>query len=100
MDIGASQRSAWARDATCGFVPRGGSGAQASTERVVGQFLTQLRAHDTLLDFYQFIEGRRWWTYARQGIEETRLSTGDGLGNGEEIRSASASVDTRQSVIN
>jgi len=52
------------------------------------------------LNLSQFVEGRRWWSWAREDLEEVRVFAGDGLCNGEKMVSFSASVYALQSVIN
>ena len=44
------------------------------------------------LNFSQFVEGQSWCTWARGGIEDTRLGARDGLCNGEELGRFAASV--------
>jgi hypothetical protein len=51
------------------------------------------------LNFEQFVEGRRWWPWAREGLEEARVVAGDEPCNGEERRRASVRFDALQSVI-
>jgi predicted Zn-ribbon and HTH transcriptional regulator len=52
------------------------------------------------LNLSQFVEGRRWWPWAREDLAEVRVFAGDGLCNGEKMVSFSASVYALQSVIN
>jgi hypothetical protein len=52
------------------------------------------------LNFSQFVAGRRWWPWAREGIEAARVFAGDEPCHGEEIRRASARLDALQRMIN
>ncbi|MFL5588926.1 MAG: hypothetical protein ACJ8DI_14915 [Ktedonobacteraceae bacterium] len=52
------------------------------------------------LNFSQFVAGRRWWPWAREGLEEARGFAGDEPCYGEEIRRASARFYALQRVIN
>jgi hypothetical protein len=44
------------------------------------------------LNFEQFVEGRRWCPWAREGLEEARVFAGDAPCHGEKIGRASADV--------
>jgi hypothetical protein len=62
-----------------------------------------LPAHDWILNslnLSQFVEGRKWWPWAREALEEVHVFAGDGLGNEEKRVSFSASIYALQSVIN
>src|SRR5262245_48189621 len=48
------------------------------------------------LNFSQFVEGRRWWPWAREGREAAYVFAGDEPCTGEEIGCASASIDELQ----
>jgi hypothetical protein len=52
------------------------------------------------LNFSQFVEGRRWWPWAREGLEEVRVFAGDEPCNGAERCRASARLYALQSVRN
>ena len=52
------------------------------------------------LNLSQFVEGRRWWPWAREGHEAAYVFAGDEPGTGEEISRASARFDALQTVIN
>ena len=47
------------------------------------------------LNFSPCVEGRRWWPWVREGLEETRVWAGDAPCHGEESRRASARRDAR-----
>ena len=66
---------------------------------VLGQYgkgLVQCEAES--LNFEPCVEGRRWYPWAREGLEATRVVAGDEPRNGAEIRRISARFDARQSV--
>jgi hypothetical protein len=52
------------------------------------------------LNLLQFVEGRRWCPWVREGLEEARVFAGDEPCHGEERRRASARFYALQSVIN
>jgi hypothetical protein len=52
------------------------------------------------LNFPQFVAGRRWWPWAREGLEEAHGFAGDEPCHGEEIRRASTRFYALQRVIN
>ena len=52
------------------------------------------------LNFSQFVEGRRWWPWAREGREAAYVFAGDEPCTGEKIGRASARFDVRQTPIN
>src|SRR5215831_5025589 len=52
------------------------------------------------LNFSQFVEGRRWWPWAREGLKEAHVFAGDEPCTGEETSRAAARFDARQNVIN
>jgi hypothetical protein len=52
------------------------------------------------LNFSQFVADRRWWPWAREGLEEARGFAGDEPCHGEEICRASARFYALQRVIN
>jgi hypothetical protein len=54
----------------------------------------------TSLNLSQFVEGRRWWPWAREGREEAHVFTGDEPCTGEERHRVSARFDALQNVIN
>jgi hypothetical protein len=49
-----------------------------------------LQSQGLPLNFSQFVEGRRWWPWARKGLEAARVFAGAEPCHGEEIRHASA----------
>jgi hypothetical protein len=51
-------------------------------------------------NFSQFVEGRRWCPWAREGIEEARVFAGDEACNGEESHRTPARFYALQSAIN
>jgi len=68
-----------------------------------GQVVIHLLANvqqKTTLNFSQFVEGRSWWPWAREGRETAYVFAGDGPCAGEEIYRASAKFDALQTVIN
>src|SRR5215471_18823690 len=48
------------------------------------------------LNFSQCVEGRRWWLWAREGLEEAYVFAGDAPCHGEETRRAPARCDALQ----
>src|SRR5215813_10596527 len=53
----------------------------------------------TSLNLSQFVEGRRWWPWAREGREAAYVFAGDEPCTGEEICRASARFYVLQTVI-
>jgi hypothetical protein len=45
---------------------------------------------DGPLNFSQFVEGRRWWPWAREGLKEAHVFAGDEPCTGKETYRASA----------
>jgi hypothetical protein len=58
------------------------------------------RVHPASLNFSQFVEGRRWWSWAREGFKGAHGFAGDEPCTGEETCRASARFDALQNVIN
>src|SRR5436309_8591613 len=52
------------------------------------------------LNFSQFVEGRRWCPWAREGLEKARVFASDEPCNSEEIHRTSARFDALQTAIN
>jgi len=52
------------------------------------------------LNLEQFVEGLRWWPWAREGLEEVHVFAGDEPCTGEAKHRASARFDALQNVIN
>src|SRR5215813_5971334 len=55
-----------------------------------------IRRYFTSLKLSQFVERRRWWPYAREGIAETSVLAGDEPCQGEAIRDATARFNALQ----
>jgi hypothetical protein len=49
------------------------------------------------LNFSQFVEGRRWYLWAQEGLEEARVFAGDESGHRQEIHCAPARCYALQS---
>jgi hypothetical protein len=62
--------------------------------------LGQVIVKDDSLNFSQFVEGRRWWPWAREGIKETHVFAGDEPCIGEEIHRVSSRFDALQTARN
>jgi hypothetical protein len=58
------------------------------------------RGQTGTLNVSPFVEGRRWWPWAGEGLAEARICAGDEPCHGEEIRRAFARFDALQSAIN
>src|SRR5215831_2708492 len=72
---------------------RAGEGISLAAAKVgVGHWRQKTSRNPPLkgsLNLSQFVEGRRWCPWAREGLEEAHVFAGDEPGNGEEIHHAS-----------
>jgi hypothetical protein len=79
---------------------KGGVSKYALALELLSYARNRLKCKPQSLNLSQFVEGRRWCPWAREGLEETRVFAGYVSYNGEEIRRTSARFYTLQSVIN